>query len=127
MTPEIATGRVESAEYYIRAQVNVIELIAGRVCEKILFPDHEPLPTSHDLKEAIAFAGVACASNEAVAAMVSYAEAEAAALIREHLNVVSALVDAIIERRHPDRLSGRRSYHAGDGLGSARHGEAAAP
>jgi hypothetical protein len=80
----------------LEAQVAAIELVGGRVCEMILFPDHEPLKTAHDLNEAIAFAGVACASRGAVAAVVAYAEAEAAALIRENLDIVRALIDAMV-------------------------------
>jgi hypothetical protein len=98
LSPEIGSGRVESAESYVRAQTLCIELVGGHVAERILHPDHPPLPTQHDHIEAAAFATVACAAPSAVNALLAYAEAEAAALIREHLNVVLALVDAIIDR-----------------------------
>jgi hypothetical protein len=43
LTPEIGSGRVESAEFYIRAQTLCIELVGGRVAEQILHPDRPPL------------------------------------------------------------------------------------
>src|SRR3977135_2315352 len=33
LTPEIGSGRVESSEYYIRAQNNIVELVAGKCRE----------------------------------------------------------------------------------------------
>jgi hypothetical protein len=62
LTPEIGSGRVESADAYVRFQVNCIELVGGRVCERVLYPDHEPLPAEHDQTEARAFAAVSCAA-----------------------------------------------------------------
>ncbi len=98
LTPEIGSGRVESAEFYIRAQVAAIELVGGRVAEGILHPDLPPLPAEHDQAEARAFAAVACAAPGAVGALIAYAEAEAEALLRAHPIVVTALVDAIEEK-----------------------------
>ena len=40
---------------------------------------------------------MACASPNAAGALLTYAEAEAAELIRQNLHIVSALIDAIIE------------------------------
>jgi hypothetical protein len=77
--------------------VNIVELVSGRVCERVFFPDHEPLPAEHDLAEARALASVICASG-AVGALLAFAEAEAEALIRAHLPVVTALVDALDEK-----------------------------
>jgi hypothetical protein len=42
--------------------------------------------------------GQAWAAPQAANALLAYAEAEAAALLSAHLGVVTALVDAIIER-----------------------------
>jgi hypothetical protein len=92
--PEIGAARVECAEETQRAMVNIIELVAARVCERIFYPDHEPLPADHDLAEARALASV-IASPQAVPAMLAYAEAEAEALILTHLGVVQALIDAL--------------------------------
>jgi hypothetical protein len=96
MTPGLGSSRVESAELYIRAQTMVIELVAASVCERILFPDQPPLRAEHDRIEARAVAALACASPRSVDAMLAYAEAEAENLIRENLNVVVALVDALV-------------------------------
>jgi hypothetical protein len=84
LTSEIGSARAECAEGYIRAQIAVIALVAGRTCERILYPDLSPLPTEHDFVEARAFAGVACASPNAAGALLTYAEAEAAELIRQN-------------------------------------------
>lgn len=89
---------VESAEFYIRAQVAAIELVGGRVAERILFPDLSPLPAEHDQAEARAFAAIACAAPSAAGALIAYAEAEAEALLRAHPIAVTALVDAIVEK-----------------------------
>jgi hypothetical protein len=98
LTPEIGSGRVESAEFYVRAQINCTELVGGRACELLLYPDLPPLPAEHDHIEARAFAAVACAAPPAVNALLAYAEAEASALLEANLPVVLALVEAIIER-----------------------------
>jgi hypothetical protein len=92
--PEIGVPRVECADETQRAIVNIIELVAARVCERIFYPEHEPLPAEHDLAEARALASV-IASPGAVEPMLKYAEAEAEALIRTHLGVVQALIDAL--------------------------------
>jgi hypothetical protein len=44
------------------------------------------------------FAKVAVAASPAVTALLAYAEAEAAALIRANIEIVQALVEALIER-----------------------------
>jgi len=55
--------------------------------------------TNHGHKnEANAFAKVAVAASPAVAALIAYCEAEAAALIRANIEIVQALVEALIER-----------------------------
>jgi hypothetical protein len=95
--PEIGTPRVDLAEAITRAQTHIIELLAGSCCERIMYPDLPPLPAEHDLAEARALASV-IAAPQAVPAMLAYAEAEAESLIRAHLGVVSALVDALVEK-----------------------------
>jgi hypothetical protein len=92
---EIGAPRVETAEEIARAMVLITELVAGRVCERVLFPDHSPLPAEHDVIEAMAIASVVSASP---AALVTYCEAEAGALIQGNLSVVSALTDALVEK-----------------------------
>jgi hypothetical protein len=97
LAPGLGSSRTESAELYVRAQTMVIELVAGSIAEKILFPDQPPLRAEHDKIEARAIAAIACVSPRSVDAMLAYAEAEAEHLIRENLNVVLALVDALVE------------------------------
>jgi hypothetical protein len=95
--PMIGMARVEIAEEIMRAQVVVTELVAGRVAEKVFFPDHEPLPAEHDLLEARAFASVCASPGAAVDALLAYASADADTLIRAHLPVVTALIDQLVE------------------------------
>jgi ATP-dependent Zn protease len=81
----------------IHAQVLVIELLGGEVAELILHPDRPSLGAKHDQIEANAFAKVAVAASPAVAALIAYCEAEAAALIRANIEIAHALVAALIE------------------------------
>jgi hypothetical protein len=99
MAPECGSGRVADSELVIRAQCMVIELVGGTVAEKILHPDQPSLGAKHDHVEAAAFARVACVAgaSPAVAALISYAEAEAAALLTQNLDIVKALVEELIE------------------------------
>jgi hypothetical protein len=78
-------------------QTLCIELVAGSVCERVLFPDLPPLSAEHDAIEARSIASVICAAPGAVDAFLRYCEAEAEALIRAHLGVVTALSDALFE------------------------------
>jgi hypothetical protein len=96
LAPGLGSSRMESAELYVKAQTTGIELVAGGIAEKVLFPDITPLRAEHDKIEARAVAAIACASPRSVDAMLAYAEAEAENLIRENLNVVLALVDALV-------------------------------
>src|SRR5205807_2880884 len=91
-------ARVDSAEYYLRAQNNVIELVAAQCAELILHPELPPLGAIHDFVEAAAFAKIAVAAQPAVKALIAYAEAEATALLQANLDIVNALVEALIER-----------------------------
>jgi hypothetical protein len=95
--PEIGTPRVDLAEAITRAQTHIIELLAGSCCERIMYPDLPPLPAEHDLTEARALASV-IAAPQAVPALLAYCTAEAESLIRAHLGVVAALVDALAEK-----------------------------
>lgn len=83
---EIGTPRVKCAEEIMRAQTLIIELVAGTVCERVFFPDHEPLPAEHDLAEPRALASVKCASPRA---LLRFAEVEAETLIRALLSIVN--------------------------------------
>jgi hypothetical protein len=98
LMPEIGTARVEAAEFFVRAQLNVIELVAGRVCEQILYPDLPDLGAAHDRTEAKAFAAVAVAQPGAIEALIEYAEAAARALLLANLPIVHALIDGLVER-----------------------------
>jgi hypothetical protein len=96
--PELGTPRVGLAEEITRAQTHVIELLGGSVGERVMFPDLPPLPAEHDRIEARALAYVVCASPAAVDALLAYCEAEAEALIRANIGIVSALTDALLEK-----------------------------
>jgi hypothetical protein len=96
--PQIGARRIKFAKEIARAQIMCLELVAGTVCERVMFPDFPVLSAEHDAIEARALASVVCAAPAAVDAFVGYAEAEAEALIRAHLGVVTALVDALVER-----------------------------
>jgi hypothetical protein len=99
MTPGLGSSRIESAEFIVQAQTMVIELVAGSVAERILFPDKTPLRAEHDKIEARAVAAIACASPRSVDALLAWAECEAENLIRENLGVVLALVDALVDSK----------------------------
>jgi hypothetical protein len=49
-----------------------IELVAGGIAEKILFPDRPPLRAEHDKIKARAVAAIACASLRSVDGMLAY-------------------------------------------------------
>jgi hypothetical protein len=97
LTPELGCARVESSEYYVRSQNNVIELVAGEAAELILHPDLPSLGAVHDFTEANAFARVAVAAQPAVVALVRYCRAEATALLTVNRDILDALVEALIE------------------------------
>jgi hypothetical protein len=96
--PKIGVRRIKFANETVSAQIMCIELVAGSVCERVIFPDVPVLSTEHDAIEARALASVVCGTPAAVDAFLRYAEAEAEALIRAHLGVVTALVDALVEK-----------------------------
>jgi hypothetical protein len=95
--PQIGSRRVEIAEEMARAMIMITELVSGSVCERIMYPDLLALGAEHDMIEARALASVVCSSPGAIGAMLAYAEAEAEALIRAHLPVVTALIDQLVE------------------------------
>jgi hypothetical protein len=95
LTPEIGSPRIESAEFYIRGLNNVIALVAGEAAELLLHPDLPPLGAQHDFVEADAFAKITVIAGPAVAAMVSYAKAEANAILSANIDIAQALVEAL--------------------------------
>jgi hypothetical protein len=97
LTPELGCARVESSEFYIRSQNNITELVAAECAELILHPDLPSLGAVHDFVEANAFAKVAVAAQPAVIALVEYCRAEATALLTANIDIVNALVEALIE------------------------------
>jgi ATP-dependent Zn protease len=78
--------------------VDCTELLAGRVAEEVLFPDHCSLGAHHDGIEAAAFARDAVAAEPATSALIDYCAAEARGLIESNRDIVDALVEALIER-----------------------------
>jgi hypothetical protein len=97
LTPELGSARSESAEYYVRSQSNIIALVAGECAELILHPDLPSLGAAHDGVEARAFARIAVAASPAVEALISYAVAEATALLTSNRDILDALVEVLIE------------------------------
>jgi len=95
LTPEIGSPRIESAEFYIRGLNNIIALVAGEAAELLLHPDLPPLGAQHDFVEAVAFAKITVIASPAVAAMVSYAKAEAIAILSANLDIAQSLVAAL--------------------------------
>jgi ATP-dependent Zn protease len=91
--PEVGMPRVKYAEEITRTMVAVTELVGARVCERVLFPNHEPLPAEHDMIEARALASTISASPDA---LLSYSQAEAEALIRANIDIVEALTAALV-------------------------------
>jgi hypothetical protein len=105
LTPVLGSGRVESSEYYIRSQNNVIALVAGSCAELLLHPELPSLGANHDATEAAAFARIAVAASPAVSALVEYCRAEATALLTANRDIVETLVAALIDH---GELSGER-------------------
>jgi hypothetical protein len=97
MSPGLGSSR--DAELIVQAQTVVVELVAGSVAERILFPDLPPLRAEHDKIEARAVAAIACSSPRSVDAMLAWAECEAEHLIRENLGAVLALVEALVDSK----------------------------
>jgi hypothetical protein len=100
LAPGLGSSRIESAELLVRAQTMVIELVAGSVAERILFPDETPLRAEHDKIEARAVAAIACASPRSVDALLVWAECEAESMISENLSTVEALLAALVDSRN---------------------------
>jgi hypothetical protein len=96
--PEVGTARVDLAEEITRGQTLAIELVSGPMAELVMYPDLPPLPVEHDWAEARALASVVCASSSAVDAMLAYVKAEAEALIRDNIDIVEALTDALVAK-----------------------------
>jgi hypothetical protein len=96
LTPILGSNRVESSEYYIRSQNNVIELVAGECAELVLYPDLASLGATHDFVEADSFAKIAVAAQPAVAALIAYCRAEATALLTENRDILDGLVEALV-------------------------------
>ncbi len=98
LEPELGSSRIASSEYYQRCQGNIIELVAGEVCELLLHPDLPVLGAVHDHVEADAFAKIAVAASPAVGALIEYCRAEAHALLEQNIDIARALVEALIEK-----------------------------
>jgi hypothetical protein len=97
LTPELGSNRVESSEYYLRAQSNIIELVAGQEAELLLYPG-PALGAQHDFSEADAFAKICVVASPAIASLIEYCKAEARAILRENLDIARALVAELVNR-----------------------------
>lgn len=93
--PEFGVPRIHDAEAFIRMQSSAVELVAGDVCMRIMYPDLQMRDAEHDWIEARAFASVVCVAPDA---FLRFAAAEAEMLLREHLHVVTVLIDQLSER-----------------------------
>jgi len=65
--PEFGIPRIDDAEAFIRSQTNIVELVAGDVCMRVMYPDLSLHSTEHDWVQARALASVCCAAPEAFA------------------------------------------------------------
>ncbi len=97
LTPELGSSRAASAEYYLRAQGNITELVAGEAAELLLHPELPALGAVHDFIEASAFARIAVAAQPAVASLIDYCRVEASALLTQNRDILDALVEALVE------------------------------
>jgi hypothetical protein len=96
-SPPLGESPVEIAEGRARAEVAIVELVAGRVAEGVMLGDDiEPLDATLDYAEARALARTLC-QPAAVDALIAFAEEEARAVIASNRDVVDALVDALVE------------------------------
>jgi hypothetical protein len=96
-SPPFGESPIAIAEGRTRAEVAIIELVAGRTAEHIMLgSDIEPLDATLDYTEARALARTLC-QPAAVDALIAYAESEAAAIINANRDVIEMLVERLIE------------------------------
>jgi hypothetical protein len=105
MMPRAGEERSDAAELIVHSQARVIELLAGRAAELLLYPGVEPFPVISDFHEARAYARIMCLSPAAIESFLAYAEVEAAKLLADHRSVLIALADALVARRELDGLA----------------------
>jgi hypothetical protein len=101
LMPGLGDRRVDGAEFYTHAHFRIVELMAGTEAERILHTADPPLDAVNDQQQARAFAGVVCCSSSpsAIDRFISYARAEAAAVIAAHRDVVLAIAAGLLEKR----------------------------
>jgi hypothetical protein len=101
LMPGLGDRRVDGAEFYTHAHFRIVELMAGTEAERILHIADPPLDAINDRQQAWAFANIVCCSNSpsAIEQFLSFARAEAAALIAAHRSVVLAIAEALLEKR----------------------------
>jgi hypothetical protein len=96
--PRIGEPRDDAAEFQVHAIRRTVELLAGSEGERVLL--EEPLVGAvDDNKQALRFARLVCVSPASVEAFLSYAAAEARALLEQYRDLVSALADCLIAKR----------------------------
>ncbi len=88
----------DAAELFVHARNRCLELAAGSAGEEALLSGL-PLVAHDDQKQAEAYAAIFCRTPAAITAFLTYAHAEAIALLSEHRSTVLALADALIEHR----------------------------
>jgi hypothetical protein len=71
--------------------------MAGEAGE-LLHPDLPVLGAIHDHTEAQSFAKIAVVASPAVASLIEYCKAEARAILQQNVDIVRALVEALIAR-----------------------------
>jgi hypothetical protein len=100
--PGVGEDRTDALEMIVHAHERAIELLAGSEAERLLYPDDVPLNATQDEREALSFAGIICVTYSAVETFLSYARAEAMALLTAHRCALTALADELLERRTLD-------------------------
>jgi hypothetical protein len=91
-------ARADAAPMLLQAHTRVVQLVAGRECERLFFPEESPLDAGQDEFDAEEFARLVCSHPNAVADFIGYARAEARALLGEHRSIVEALVAALLKK-----------------------------
>jgi hypothetical protein len=95
--PSFGESPIAIAEGRARAEVAIVELVAGRVAERVIIgTDIEPLDCTLDYAEARALARTLCQPS-AVSSLLAHAESEASAIISANRDTVDALVERLIE------------------------------
>jgi hypothetical protein len=98
LMPKLGRNRDAVAADLMRCADHVIVSLAGIEAERLI-TGAAMASTGHDLQEARALASLIVRSPAAVDTYLTYARAEARALLAEHANAVQAIASALVEHR----------------------------